>query len=187
MVTLVGATPVSAGCQVVTSAAYPDDRHAPALALARRLVPTAYPLNGTAFGAASKTPAFLVEGDVTTGPRRDVVASKFVLLTSAAATGPTTGKATAAPIPGNSFTRVSPSPPACHACASCSGDLCACRRVGTAVVRTAAGARPVQYEFKLQPAGCRTCTPVTFPSSNASPSFTGLAPNTTVRGRRTAA
>ena len=139
---VVSTTLVSAGCQVVTSTAYPDARHTPALALARRLVPTPYPLGTTAFGASSKTPAFLVKGDVTTGPKHDVVSSKFVLLTSATATGPTTGRATAAPIPGNSFTRVSPSPPACHAWASCYADMQAggdgcrensCRRLPCAV------------------------------------------------------
>ena len=104
--TVVSATRVSSGCQVVTSSSYPDSRHTPALTLARRLVPTPYPLGGKTFGSGSSYPAFLVEGDVSTGKQHDVVTSKFVLLTSATATGPTTGKGSAAPIPGNSFVKV---------------------------------------------------------------------------------
>ncbi|EFN56441.1 expressed protein [Chlorella variabilis] len=103
--TVVSATRVSSGCQVVTSSSYPDSRHTPALTLARRLVPTPYPLGGKTFGSGSSYPAFLVEGDVSTGKQHDVVTSKFVLLTSATATGPTTGKGSAAPIPGNSFVK----------------------------------------------------------------------------------
>ena len=189
--TVVSATPVSAGCRVVTSSAYPDSRHTPALSLARRLVPTPYPLGTKAFGSGSGHPAFLVEGDVTTGKQHDVVSSKFVLLTAATATGPTTGRATAAPIPGNSFAKVRMRQAWCvgqqgnslvgqHTGAECAAASRSRQQTPRCTCLNACAFCWSQYEFKLQPAGCKTCTPLTFLSNTVDGSFTGLTPNTTV-------
>jgi hypothetical protein len=98
--TVVSSTRISSGCQIITSSAYPDNRHAAAFGLVKSLVPPPYPLAGKQFGAGSRSPAFLVAGEVTTGRQHNVVASKFVLLASAAATGETSGKSSATPIPG---------------------------------------------------------------------------------------
>ncbi|KAI3426422.1 hypothetical protein D9Q98_008791 [Chlorella vulgaris] len=103
--TVVSATRVSSGCQIVTSTSYPNSRHASVLALAGRLVKTPYPLSGTSFGATSRFPAFLIAGEVVTGKQRNVVTSKFVLLISASAIGQTSGKGAAFPVPGDSFVK----------------------------------------------------------------------------------
>jgi hypothetical protein len=96
----------SSGCQVVTTTSYPDNEHASALQLLLKLVPSPYPLNGSTFGWDSSSPAFLIGGDVTTGKQHDVVTARFVLVAHTQATGPTTGKATAMPIPSGAFAKV---------------------------------------------------------------------------------
>jgi hypothetical protein len=104
--TVVSTTRVSSGCQIVTSTSYPNSRHASVLALAGHLVKTPYPFSGSSFGATSRFPAFLIAGEVVTGKQRNAVTSKFVLLTSASATGQTSGKGAAFPVPSDSFVKV---------------------------------------------------------------------------------
>jgi hypothetical protein len=103
--TVVGATPISSGCQLATSSAWPASQQAAALDLAARLVAAAFPLNGTAFGAASPRPAFLVQGQASTGQQSGAVAGSHLLLASANATGPTTATAAATPLPGAAFVK----------------------------------------------------------------------------------
>lgn len=74
--------------------------------LAGRKVPSNYPLNGTVFGAGSKTPVFFAEGAAATGQQRGMVTARHLLLDAAAAMSPTTGKASATPIPGSAFAKV---------------------------------------------------------------------------------
>ncbi|EFN51256.1 hypothetical protein CHLNCDRAFT_141289 [Chlorella variabilis] len=102
---VVSAVHVSSGCRVVTSSAYPGSQQGAAMDLAGRLVPSNYPLNGTAFGAGSKTPVFFAEGAAATGQQRGMVTARHLLLDAAAAMSPTTGKASATPIPGSAFAK----------------------------------------------------------------------------------
>ena len=106
MTSVVSAMHVSSGCSVVTSSAYPGSQQGAAMDLAGRLVPSNYPLNGTVFGAGSKTPVFFAEGAAATGQQRGMVTARHLLLDAAAAMSPTTGKASATPIPGSAFAKV---------------------------------------------------------------------------------
>ncbi len=106
MTSVVTALHVPSGCQVVTTSTYPGPQQDAAMAMAARMVPTNYPLNGTTFGAASKTPVFYSEGAAATGQQRGVVTGKHLLLDSASALSPTTGKASATPVPGTAFATV---------------------------------------------------------------------------------
>ena len=56
--------------------------------LAGRKVPSNYPLNGTVFGAGSKTPAFFAEGAAATGQQRGMVTARHLLLDAAAVSDP---------------------------------------------------------------------------------------------------
>ncbi|EFN52451.1 hypothetical protein CHLNCDRAFT_138760 [Chlorella variabilis] len=81
---VVSAMHVSSGCRVVTSSAYPGSQQGAAMDLAGRKVPSNYPLNGTVFGAGSKTPAFFAEGAAATGQQRGMVTARHLLLDAAA-------------------------------------------------------------------------------------------------------